>query len=42
VALPYRQGASGLPLSVQLVAARDADDDLLDAAAWVEEALGPS
>ncbi|WP_178130404.1 amidase [Reyranella sp. CPCC 100927] len=40
VALPYRQGPNGLPLSVQLVAARGADDDLLDAAAWVEETLG--
>ncbi len=40
VALPYRQGAKGLPLSVQLVAARDSDDDLLDAAAWVEQVLG--
>ncbi|HJQ58601.1 MAG TPA: amidase [Vineibacter sp.] len=42
VALPYRQGANDLPLSVQLVAARDTDDDLLDAAAWVEEVLGPN
>jgi Asp-tRNA(Asn)/Glu-tRNA(Gln) amidotransferase A subunit family amidase len=40
VALPYRQGSNGLPLSVQLVAARGADDDLLDAAAWVEQVLG--
>ncbi len=40
VALPYRQGPNGLPLSVQLVAARGADDDLLDVAAWVEETLG--
>lgn len=42
VALPYRQGPKELPLSVQLVAARDTDDDLLDAAAWVEDVLGPS
>jgi Asp-tRNA(Asn)/Glu-tRNA(Gln) amidotransferase A subunit family amidase len=42
VALPYRQGPNGLPLAVQLVAARDTDDDLLDAAAWVEDTLGPS
>jgi amidase len=40
VALPYRQGSNGLPLSVQLVAARGSDDDLLDAAAWVEQVLG--
>jgi Asp-tRNA(Asn)/Glu-tRNA(Gln) amidotransferase A subunit family amidase len=42
VALPYRQGARDLPLSVQVVAARDTDDDLLDAAAWVEQALAPA
>ncbi|TXL77580.1 amidase [Vineibacter terrae] len=40
VALPYRQGPKDLPLSVQLVAARDTDDDLLDAAAWIEDVLG--
>jgi len=40
VALPYREGPNGLPLSVQLVAARGTDDDLLDAAAWVEDVLG--
>ncbi len=42
ISLPYRQGANGLPLSVQIVAERDADDELLDAAAWVEDVLGPS
>lgn len=39
LSLPYRQGANGLPLAVQLVAARGGDDDLLDAAAWIEQAL---
>jgi amidase len=41
LAVPYRQGSKGLPLSVQLVAALQADDDLLDAGAWIEQVLGP-
>jgi Asp-tRNA(Asn)/Glu-tRNA(Gln) amidotransferase A subunit family amidase len=41
VALPYRQGPKELPLSVQVVAASGTDDDLLDAAAWVEDVLKP-
>ena len=33
-------GPKGLPLGVQLVGKRFADEALLDAAAWVEKQLG--
>jgi len=37
--LPVGTGPSGLPLGVQLVGRRFADERLLDAAAWVEANL---
>ena len=40
VTLPAGTGPAGLPLGVQLVGARFADEKLLDAAAWVEARLG--
>ena len=39
MSIPAGKGAKGLPIGVQLVGAPDADDDLVDAAAWVEAAL---
>lgn len=39
MSLPAGKGAKGLPIGVQLIGAPGADDDLLDAAAWVEAAL---
>ena len=39
MSIPAGKGAKGLPIGVQLVGAPGADDDLLDAAAWVEAAL---
>jgi Asp-tRNA(Asn)/Glu-tRNA(Gln) amidotransferase A subunit family amidase len=39
MSIPAGRGAKGLPVGVQLVGAPGADDDLLDAAAWVEAAL---
>jgi Asp-tRNA(Asn)/Glu-tRNA(Gln) amidotransferase A subunit family amidase len=41
LSLPVGRGPAGLPVGVQLVGARGADGALLDAAAWVERALGP-
>jgi Asp-tRNA(Asn)/Glu-tRNA(Gln) amidotransferase A subunit family amidase len=38
--LPAGTGHNGLPLGVQLVGRRFADEALLDAAAWVEARLG--
>jgi Asp-tRNA(Asn)/Glu-tRNA(Gln) amidotransferase A subunit family amidase len=38
--LPAGSGKSGLPLGIQLVGRRFADEALLDAAAWVEARLG--
>ena len=40
VTLPAGTGPKGLPLGIQLVGARFADEALLDAAAWVEARLG--
>jgi Asp-tRNA(Asn)/Glu-tRNA(Gln) amidotransferase A subunit family amidase len=40
VTLPAGSGRNGLPLGVQLVGPRFADEKLLDAAAWVEARLG--
>ncbi len=40
VTLPAGTGQKGLPLGVQLVGARFADEKLLDVAAWVEARLG--
>ena len=40
VTLPAGTGPKGLPLGVQLVGQRFADERLLDAAAWVEARLG--
>jgi Asp-tRNA(Asn)/Glu-tRNA(Gln) amidotransferase A subunit family amidase len=40
VTLPAGNGPRGLPLGVQLVGKRFADEALLDAAAWVEARLG--
>jgi Asp-tRNA(Asn)/Glu-tRNA(Gln) amidotransferase A subunit family amidase len=40
VTLPVGTGPKGLPLGVQLVGPRFADERLLDAAAWVEAKLG--
>ena len=40
VTLPAGTGPKGLPLGVQLVGKRFADEALLDAAAWVEKQLG--
>jgi amidase len=40
VTLPADTGPKGLPLGVQLVGQRFADERLLDAAAWVETQLG--
>jgi amidase len=39
MSIPAGKGAKGLPIGVQLVGAPGMDDDLLDAAAWVEAAL---
>jgi Asp-tRNA(Asn)/Glu-tRNA(Gln) amidotransferase A subunit family amidase len=39
ITLPAGKGPRGLPLGVQLVAAPGSDDDLLDAALWLEEIL---
>ncbi len=39
VSLPAGVGAKGLPIGVQLVSPAGTDDDLLDAAAWVEGVL---
>ena len=39
VTLPAGKGPRGLPLGIQLVAAPGSDDDLLDAALWLEEVL---
>lgn len=39
MSIPAGKGAKGLPIGVQLVGAPGADNDLLDAAAWVEAAL---
>ncbi|MBX3503518.1 MAG: amidase [Alphaproteobacteria bacterium] len=39
MSIPAGKGARGLPIGVQLVGAPGTDDDLLDAAAWVEAAL---
>jgi Asp-tRNA(Asn)/Glu-tRNA(Gln) amidotransferase A subunit family amidase len=40
VTLPAGFGPKGLPLGVQLVAARDQDERLLRSAHWVRQALG--
>jgi amidase len=40
VTLPAGAGPNGLPLGIQLVGRRFADEKLLDAAAWVEARLG--
>jgi aspartyl-tRNA(Asn)/glutamyl-tRNA(Gln) amidotransferase subunit A len=40
VAVPTGRAADGLPLAVQLVGAPGAEDRLLDAARWVESAVG--
>jgi Asp-tRNA(Asn)/Glu-tRNA(Gln) amidotransferase A subunit family amidase len=40
VTLPAGTGPKGLPLGVQLVGQRFADEKLLDVAAWVEMQLG--
>ncbi len=40
VTLPAGTGPAGLPLGVQLVGPRFADERLLDAAAWVQARLG--
>jgi Asp-tRNA(Asn)/Glu-tRNA(Gln) amidotransferase A subunit family amidase len=40
VTLPAGTGPKGLPLGIQLVGPRFADEKLLDAAAWVEAKLG--
>ncbi len=40
ITLPAGTGHKGLPLGIQLVGARFADEALLDAAAWVERHLG--
>ena len=39
VHLPYGQGPTGLPIGVQLVAHRHADDHLLATAAWADKVL---
>lgn len=39
MSLPAGTGAKGLPIGVQLIGAPGMDDDLIDAAAWVEAAL---
>ena len=39
VTLPAGNGPKGLPLGVQLVGRRFADEKLLDAAAWIEAKL---
>ncbi|MGE0423509.1 MAG: amidase [Reyranellaceae bacterium] len=39
MSIPAGTGAKGLPIGVQLVGAPGTDDDLIDAAAWVEAAL---
>lgn len=39
MSIPAGKGAKGLPIGVQLVGAPGTDDDLIDAAAWVEAAL---
>jgi amidase len=39
VTLPAGAGPGGLPLGVQLVGKRFADESMLDAAAWVETRL---
>jgi Asp-tRNA(Asn)/Glu-tRNA(Gln) amidotransferase A subunit family amidase len=39
MSIPAGKGAKGLPIGVQLVGAPGSDDDLIDAAAWVEAAL---
>lgn len=39
VSLPVGRGPNGLPVGLQLVGTLGADDDLLDAALWVEEKL---
>lgn len=39
MSIPAGSGDKGLPIGVQLVGAPGADDDLIDAAAWVEAAL---
>jgi len=39
VTLPFGAGPRGLPLGIQLVASPGCDDDLLDAALWLEQAL---
>ncbi|QQS15262.1 MAG: hypothetical protein IPK81_19120 [Rhodospirillales bacterium] len=38
--LPAGKGKRGLPIGIQLIAAPGEDDALLDAAAWIEAALG--
>jgi amidase len=40
VTLPAGTGRNGLPLGIQLVGRRFADEALFDAAAWVEARLG--
>ena len=40
VTLPAGVGRKGLPLGIQFVGPRFADEKLLDAAAWVEARLG--
>jgi Asp-tRNA(Asn)/Glu-tRNA(Gln) amidotransferase A subunit family amidase len=42
VSLPSHKGPNGLPVGVQLVAARYHDEGLLRAAAWAWNALGPA
>jgi aspartyl-tRNA(Asn)/glutamyl-tRNA(Gln) amidotransferase subunit A len=39
VSLPYAWNSEGLPLSIQLAARRGADAQLLEAAAWCEQAI---
>ena len=42
ISLPVLTGPAGLPVGLQLVAARSADDRLLAVAAWVERELAPA
>jgi amidase len=40
VSLPTHLGPNGLPVGIQLIAARHRDDELLRTAAWVLQTLG--